>query len=545
MASSFIANALQINFDSVLEIADNAGMVEMFKSMEATGLRGFLGCPTGKFVAITEDRFAGVFGFTDLSEVPKNRVYDARSAFSKSGEQVIISGKKRQMKFEFRLLNDILAKSVTVKAGSFDAVTSERFLLMTAIHFGIKVNWSKVLFGILKEMADRTSKRAKGYAAQICVLLKGDPAITLGEATTFPLKKILTAKTVGTYIATNITINARDEVDEPAVSKIAIVRRKPVSKKKAGPSKDDEDEPIEIITEKAAEKPKSKKRPVATSDAPVVTKIKRTTRGKAALSKKTLEMVAVAQESIPLQIVESISTAQMIYEERIDEEEPAVEKTGEEACETSVFYDVDHIIAQIVSENAQMDTEVSEPESGEFDRTTETIGTNAMVEEQIFEQEMEKDAEPGASDELVGAKKNLSSNKPTDEELMSIDDLLIQISDNMMLQSVTAAEITNIRFGNSNEITDIQDKDLYYASLPQIPVHDKGKEPLVEADAIKGNPAKEMVQLICGDVEFLVQLRQQVIQDVVNFFHSFSISHIADLESLKEIVCAKNKSPNL
>ncbi|KZV55541.1 protein HIRA [Dorcoceras hygrometricum] len=46
MASSYISNALQINYDSVLEITDNAEMVSMFKILESNGLRGFLGCPS-------------------------------------------------------------------------------------------------------------------------------------------------------------------------------------------------------------------------------------------------------------------------------------------------------------------------------------------------------------------------------------------------------------------------------------------------------------------------------------------------------------------
>ncbi|KZV52730.1 hypothetical protein F511_16945 [Dorcoceras hygrometricum] len=46
MASSYISNAQQINFDSVLEITDNAEMVSMFKTLESTSLRGFLGCPS-------------------------------------------------------------------------------------------------------------------------------------------------------------------------------------------------------------------------------------------------------------------------------------------------------------------------------------------------------------------------------------------------------------------------------------------------------------------------------------------------------------------
>ncbi|KZV52938.1 hypothetical protein F511_35423 [Dorcoceras hygrometricum] len=311
MAYSLIANALQVNFDSVLGIPDNDGMVKMFRALESTGLRGFLGCPSvlyeeeleqffdtalvkdneilcvihAKVVVITEDRFAGVFGLpteglTDLSEVPKNLVFDARSLFSMSGEPVKTFCKKREMKYEFRLLSDILAKSVTLKDGLFDAVTHERFVLMTAMHFELKVNWSKLLFDILKEMADKSSKRAKGYAAQICVLLKGDPAVTLGEVKTIPL---LSAKTVSTYVATNKTIDARGESDEPEVAKIAVVKKKTVSKKQ----------------------------PAAASDAPIVKK-KRTTTGRAAPTEKDLELVTVAQDVVLIQIVEPISAVKDI-----------------------------------------------------------------------------------------------------------------------------------------------------------------------------------------------------------------------------------------
>ncbi|KZV48072.1 hypothetical protein F511_25350 [Dorcoceras hygrometricum] len=180
MAASFINNARQVNFDSVLGFPDNEGMVNMFKSLESTGLHGCLGCPS----VLYEDDLVSFFA-------------------------------------------NILVKDN--EAGSFDAVTHERFLLMTTINFGVKVDWSKLLFDILKEMADQSSKRAKGYAAQIFVLLKGDPNLTLGEAKTFPPLKILTIKTVGTYVAKNKNI-ADDETDEPVAAKEAVVKKKAVSK---------------------------------------------------------------------------------------------------------------------------------------------------------------------------------------------------------------------------------------------------------------------------------------------------------------------------
>ncbi|KZV55570.1 hypothetical protein F511_12676 [Dorcoceras hygrometricum] len=166
----------------------------------STRLRGFLGCPSalyedelvsffahnlvrenaviscvqGKFVEISKELFAGSFelpteGLTSIDEVPKDLIYDARSVFSTSGEPT--SCKKKEMKIEFRLLNDILAKSVSVK-----------------------INWSKILFDILKDTV--TPKQAKGFATQICILLKGAPDLTLGEAKTFPPLKILTIETV-------------------------------------------------------------------------------------------------------------------------------------------------------------------------------------------------------------------------------------------------------------------------------------------------------------------------------------------------------------
>ncbi|KZV55499.1 hypothetical protein F511_39003 [Dorcoceras hygrometricum] len=239
MASALISNSQHISFDSVLAM-DDAGLVAVFESLVATGLKDFLGCPTiyyeaalteffenssvrdgmvvntirGMTVEISENVLAGAFqlpmdGLTDLSEVPKDLVFDARSIVSESGEQVSTSCKKREMNIEFRLLSDILAKTIFVKAGSFDAFTHERFLLMTAIS-GAKINWSRLLFDILKDMATPGSRQAKGFSIQICVLLKnvlglelGDSNfvrtywdLELGDSKAFPSPIILTEKTV-------------------------------------------------------------------------------------------------------------------------------------------------------------------------------------------------------------------------------------------------------------------------------------------------------------------------------------------------------------
>ncbi|KZV30627.1 hypothetical protein F511_11144 [Dorcoceras hygrometricum] len=261
MASSLVDNAIQLNFDSVLGIPDNYGMVKMFRALESTGLRGFLGCP----------------------------------------------------------------------------------------------KW-----------LDRSSKRDKGYAAQICVLLKGDPAVTLEEAATFPPLKNSFCQDCSMIIDT--------------------------------------------------------------------------------------EEDSVKNKEIDIQLVET--------------------KTGKE-IDPKPMEDVGQI--------------------------------------------------------------------PLDEESLSIDNLLKRIPEDMMLLSVTAIEPAKINFVYGITIKGVTDKVWYKASLPIIVVADKGKVPLVEPDTVKGHPAHEMVQLICGDIEFLVQLRENVIDEVAAFFNSFSIRRLAVLQSVKDIAAKEEQ----
>ncbi|KZV32086.1 hypothetical protein F511_32978 [Dorcoceras hygrometricum] len=439
MASSFIANTHQVKFESVLVIPDNEGMLNMFRAVEVSGLRGFLGCQSvlyeqeleqffdtalvqngditgavsGKFFSISQSRFAEVFelpkeGLVDFSEVPKNLVYDSRRIFSKSGDP----------------------------AGSFDAVTNERFLMMTAIKFGLKVNWSKVLFIVFKEMVDKTQKKAKGYAAQICVLLKSNPAIAMGEAVPFQTSKVLSIKTVHTYIAMNQTIDARVQSDKPGMVPVEIVKRKSKSKKE---SESTGEAPVEVVTEVV-----SNKRPTVAGDEPVVPKKRRTVKEKL-LPRKTAWIWGSDDETVEERVtVATIEDVEQQVTVEVADEEPVVEHTDE----------VDVIIGQ--------DTAVDKSEN--FEQWLDESYEDFVATETVDKAEGSKD--------IVGAKapeKDVGRNQ-TDEELMSIADLLM-----------------------------------------------------------------EMVALICGDVEFLVQLRDQVMIDVVEFFNSFSLNKLFDLESLRDL----------
>ncbi|KZV50414.1 hypothetical protein F511_08065 [Dorcoceras hygrometricum] len=119
MAFYLISSSHHVDFDSVFGM--DAALVQVFESLIATGLKEFLGCPAvfyeaaltefftngsvredgmvvsairGTTVEISESMFAAAFelpteGLTDLSDIPKNIVFDARSLFSESKEQLL------------------------------------------------------------------------------------------------------------------------------------------------------------------------------------------------------------------------------------------------------------------------------------------------------------------------------------------------------------------------------------------------------------------------------------------------------------------------
>ncbi|KZV58307.1 dystroglycan-like [Dorcoceras hygrometricum] len=278
MSSAYYSNTAHIDFASVLAM-ENPGMASVFNALMASGLEGLLVCPAviyeselvdffnngsvrdglllstvnGVLVEISEQLFAETFelpvnGLADLSEMPKDKIFDARSIVSLSRETVSLSGKKGQWKIEYRLLCDIMAKSISVKAGSFNAVTVEKFSLLTAVVCGIRMNWASILFNILKKMVTAGSKQAKGFAVQI-------------------------NKTVHLYISINDKVGVEEAADAPPMKKAS---RKPAV---------------------------SKKRPaVAAADEPVPKK-KRTSKKKSGSSPSTLEIVVVAQEAVPIQMV--------------------------------------------------------------------------------------------------------------------------------------------------------------------------------------------------------------------------------------------------
>ncbi|KZV38992.1 hypothetical protein F511_15927 [Dorcoceras hygrometricum] len=609
MASSLIRSSHHIDFDSFFGI-DDAGLVQMFESLTATGLKNFVGCPIvlyeaalidffenssvrdgmvvstikGKSIEISEEVFAATFelpieGLTDFSEVPKDLVFDARSLFSISKEQVSISCLMKEMKIEYRLLSNILAKTIYVKAGSFDAVTRERFMLMTAITFDVKVNWSWLLFDVLKEMITPCSRHAKGYAIQICVFLENIPGLELGESRAFPLPRVLNEKKVHRYVVINEKFGGKEVADAPRV--------------KTTPAK----------------KAVSHKRPAVDTAVASMVKKKRTTKGKPV----AMETVAVAQEAVPLQIFEATVDAlvekspvpkrkilkrkrRLVLEtdDEINvEKQPAVENLDEqvggpaddsidegtvignvasvddpesskkepvdepvarqqevvsvveastddpdviieqvlnqldsvattdgedqpaETAEERQWFDLPYedIMAQLDAERPVVTASDTDEEMEQVDVFTEIntagriVGTDADAETMDFgtgvsDQQVQTFVEDPADEEMSGDGEQAVDERIDADEAMSLEDIILSIPVDVPLPS---------------------------AALPQIKVDDKGKEPLKQKDPIKGRPHLEHYSLICADIDLLVKLRAQVIDEVDQFFNSFSLKKLATI----------------
>ncbi|KZV37241.1 hypothetical protein F511_24866 [Dorcoceras hygrometricum] len=547
MASSLYSNAQHVDFDSVLGM-DDPGMVSMFEALMASGLRVFLGCPAvvyedalvdffenasvrngvvfstvgGQIVEISEKLFAESFelpvdglgdlsempkdaifdarsivslsesfelpvdGLGDLSEMPKDAIFDARSIVSLSGEQINLSGRKNQMKMPYRLLCDIVAKAISVKAGSFNAITVEKFSLMTAVVCGVKMNWARFLFGVLKKMVAAKSKQAKGFAIQISLLLATFPTVELGESSEFPASKILSKKTVLRFIS----INERDGAEE--------------------------------VTGAAKKTVVSKKQSAADVSA-AVPKKRRSIKKKSVSSSSTLEMVAVEEEAVPLQQVE----------ESVDVEEPR--------CSSADA--VDLIIQQVLDETRAADApaDITEPavtvEKHWYDLPYDDLVKQWEAERPVVtasdtEDEDVATADVAPADEVqqveevvapISAEEVLSA-----DEKMSLDDILLSIPVDIPLPS-TCMEVTQIKMGQMIKIPGVTKWTWFLKHLPRIPADDKGKELLVEKDPVKGNPAKEHFSLICADIDLLVDLRAKVIGEVVTFLNSFSLNKLATI----------------
>ncbi|KZV52731.1 hypothetical protein F511_16946 [Dorcoceras hygrometricum] len=222
-------------------------------------------------------------------------------------------------------------------------------------------------------------------------------------------------------------------------------------------------------------------------------------------------------------------------------EEPMVEKVVKEATKRRQAPP-----AELVSKKKRTTVRIDAPKEKDLsivhvesdEEETEEKDTDEKETDEKKTDAEEKDKEPTDSEDTEPLIKvhRLTEISVSDEESMYIDDILKQITDDMILPSTAAKEPTLIKFGRGIAFREV---DWYKATLPKIDPTDKGKEPLVEE--IKGNPAKESFALVYADVNFLVQIRDAVIEEIVSFFNSFSIRGLAALNSVSDLA-AKSSS---
>ncbi|KZV21437.1 hypothetical protein F511_22618 [Dorcoceras hygrometricum] len=427
MASNLISNSHHVDLDFVFRM-DDAALVQMFESLIATGLKEFLGCPA-------------VF---------------------------------------------------------YEAALTEFFTNGSVREDGM------VCF---KDMVTPATRQAKGFAIQISVLLKNISGLDLGESRAFPISRVLTAKIVHRYVHINEKIGMEDTAASPRVKKTPV--KKAVSQKRPA---------------------------VGVEEAPVVKK-KRTTKGKP---------VVIAQEAVPLQIVEATVDAPVeqphvlkrksqrrkrrlvlsaddepvdtptdqpdaavettvdeqpdVEVESIVEKQPAVAVAPATGVQEPVDENVEKVVVPVVEATTDDPNTIIEQVLDQLDKIAATASdTDDDMDFDMGNQPLPEVREPDVvfgKDGTLGVEQTLEivdeagpvtkavSSKQVAEEHMSIDDLLLQISDDMLLPSVTAAEITKIRLGESINIRELRDK---------------------------------------------------VMQDVIEFFHSFSLNKLFDLDALRDL----------
>ncbi|KZV07086.1 hypothetical protein F511_45432 [Dorcoceras hygrometricum] len=205
-------------------------------------------------------------------------------------------------------------------------------MLMTAITCDVKVNWSNLLFNVLKEMVTPGSRQAKGFAIQICENLKTIPGLVLGESRVFPASRVLTEKTIHRYVAVNDKVGGEADTDAPGVKMTPV--KKAVSHKRPA---------VDIET------------------APVVKK-KRTTKGKP---------LVIAQETVPLQIVEATADEPV--------EQPPVPKRKSQKRKRRLIFEDDLGFDEPVAGRSTAEHPVEEATTGVQEPVPESVEQPVVV----------------------------------------------------------------------------------------------------------------------------------------------------------------------
>ncbi|KZV52414.1 splicing factor 3B subunit 1-like [Dorcoceras hygrometricum] len=364
-------------------------------------------------------------------------------------------------------------------------------------------------------MVTPSSKQARGFAVPICVLLQGVPDLALCEPKPFPTLKALNVKTVGTYVAKQKGIDG-NERDESVMAIAALVKKKPHSI-----AVNDEDDNLDGAENEIARKMASStalkqflKEPLRSREDDDMSGSKKPSKiiepattekaivGRAAPAEKDLAMVPVVQNPEPISVVPAATPEtqrKLVLPE--DFMEPVVTRSAEIEFEHSIAVNdeddnldgAENEIARKMASSTAPEQFLKEPlRSGEDDDMSGSKQPSKIIEPATTEKD--KEIEPVATEYLSLAKSvatmtdsedteplskflELIDKSKSDEESMPIEDILKQIPKGMMFPSVTATELTRIKFGLGIEIPGVNEGHWYKASLHRIATSEKGKAP--------------------------------------------------------------------
>ncbi|KZV37684.1 splicing factor 3B subunit 1-like [Dorcoceras hygrometricum] len=126
-------------------------------------------------------------------------------------------------------------------------------------------------------------------------------------------------------------------------------------------------------------------------------------------------------------------------------------------------------------------SKIIEPATAEKDKEIEPVATDDLsLAKSVETMTDSEDTEPWSK---VLA---LTDNFKSDEESMSIENILKRIPADLMLPSVTAADSARIKFGLGIEIPEVNKGDWYKASLLRFPYPTRGRRLLVGRMTSKG-----------------------------------------------------------
>ncbi|KZV20383.1 hypothetical protein F511_39356 [Dorcoceras hygrometricum] len=171
MASYLFVNALQVEFESVLAM-EHTEMARMFKYLVDTGLEGFLAA-------------SGSVYETDVAE------YFANARVIRGTIVSFVANRKLAM------VKEIFAEAFgipTEGATSFLDVPKDTVVLVN--------------------MVNNPKRQSQGFAVQVSVLLENLVKADLGESVKLHPQKVLTNKSVQTYIKTNLDVKPTGETSK-------------------------------------------------------------------------------------------------------------------------------------------------------------------------------------------------------------------------------------------------------------------------------------------------------------------------------------------